>query len=635
MVRFRDVSIRRKLLLINVFTTGIALVLASTAFISYERVRFEQDVRRQLSTVADVIGANGRPAVVSEDRAAGEAVLGGLRAEPRILAACLYGASGRALACYAREAGAERIFPSTVTAGEIRSQNGDLLLSRPILAGQHAVGAMWLRFDSRVSLETLRHEIGLVSLTMAICFIIAVLVSSKLQKAISGPVRSLARTAAEIAAGHNGTIRAEKFGEDELGQLVDAFNEMLTRLSEHAGELRSIYDSAIDAIVTVASDGAITSWNRGAEGIFGFTEGDVVGRPLTGFLAETSRQPYAGELARVRATGEASAHGKLLELVGLRRGGGEFSLELTLAGWSTKKGTFYTSFMRDTSERRVLEAQLAQAQKLESIGHLAAGVAHEINTPIQYMGDNARFLEESFRNLDRVLTSYGTVVAAAETAGVLPEAVQNARQAAEEADLEYLHGEIPRAIQQSGEGVERVATIVKAMKEFSHPGSAEMKAIDLNHAIESTLTISRNEWKYVADTATEFDPHLPVVRCLPGEFNQVILNLVVNAAHAIADVKIRGAEKGSITITTRRDGGWAEIRVSDTGTGIPEAVRGRIFTPFFTTKEVGRGTGQGLAIAHAVVVKKHGGTLGFETEEGKGTTFIIRLPIDGAPPIPA
>jgi signal transduction histidine kinase len=248
------------------------------------------------------------------------------------------------------------------------------------------------------------------------------------------------------------------------------------------------------------------------------------------------------------------------------------------------------------------------------------------------MGDNTRFLEESFRNLDRVLISYGTVVEAAENAGVLPEAVQQARRAAEDADLQYLHNEIPRAIQQSGEGVERVATIVKAMKEFSHPGSEEMKAIDLNHAIESTLTISRNEWKYVADTATEFDPRLPVVRCLPGEFNQAVLNLVVNAAHAIADVKTRGSEKGRITVSTRRDGDWAEIRVRDTGTGIPEAVRGRIFTPFFTTKEVGRGSGQGLSIAHTAVVKKHGGTLAFETEEGKGTTFIIRLPIDGAPP---
>src|SRR5689334_18145241 len=282
MVRFRDVSIRRKLLLINVFTTGVALVLASTAFISYERVRFEQDVRRQLSTVADVIGANARPAVVGEDRAAGEAVLGGLRAEPRILAACLYGASGRVLACYARDAGADRIFPSTVAAEGIRSQDGDLLLARPIFAEGRAVGAMWLRFDSRISLETLRREIGLVSLTVAICFIIAVLVSSKLQRAISKPVRSLAQTAAEIAAGHDDSIRAEKFGEDELGRLVDAFNEMLSRLGERAGELRSIYDSAIDAIVTVASDGAITSWNRGAEAIFGFGESEVVGRPLTG-----------------------------------------------------------------------------------------------------------------------------------------------------------------------------------------------------------------------------------------------------------------------------------------------------------------------------------------------------------------
>ena len=231
-----------------------------------------------------------------------------------------------------------------------------------------------------------------------------------------------------------------------------------------------------------------------------------------------------------------------------------------------------------------------------------------------------------------MLTSYDNLTRAAEGAGILPDEVQQVHAAAEEADLEYLHDEIPRAIRQSGEGVERVATIVKAMKEFSHPGSGEMKAIDLNHAIESTLTVSRNEWKYVADAVTEFDPHLPVVRCLPGEFNQVILNLVVNAAHAIADVKMRGTTKGRITVSTHRDGDWAEIRVRDTGTGIPEAVRSRIFTPFFTTKEVGRGTGQGLAIAHAVVVKKHGGTLEFETEEGQGTTFIIRMPIAGAAP---
>jgi signal transduction histidine kinase len=152
----------------------------------------------------------------------------------------------------------------------------------------------------------------------------------------------------------------------------------------------------------------------------------------------------------------------------------------------------------------------------------------------------------------------------------------------------------------------------------------------LNHAIDSTITVARNEWKYVADLDTEFDPSLPLIPCLPGEFNQVILNLIVNAAHAIANMKGKGKlEKGRISVQTRNCLDWAEIRVQDTGSGIPEGIRTRIFDPFFTTKGIGKGTGQGLAIARSVVVDKHGGTIHFETIEGEGTTFIIRLPRDG------
>jgi len=632
MVRFRDISIRRKLLSINVLTTSIALLLASTAFIARERLRFQDDTSRQLNTVADVIATNAWPALAAHDRKAGEEVLRGLAAEPRILAACLYPDHGAVLACYARDAGAAAVFPLTVAGSGIQSRNGDLLLCRPIREHGKTLGAIWIRFDTQISLDTLRRDVAMVSLSMSVCFIIAVLLSSKLQRTISGPVLRLAEMAREVAVRHNYSLRAEKAGDDEVGRLVDSFNEMLAQLGERAAELRAIYDSALHAIVTVMADGTITAWNRGAEHIFGFPEAAAAGQPFGHFLAEASREAYVTELNRVRSASGERSEGKLLELSGLRHDGAEFPVAATITPWNSNNGTFYTVFMRDTSERQSLEAQLAQAQKLESIGQLAAGVAHEINTPIQYVGDNTRFLEESFRNLEKVLTSYDGLTRAVESAGLLPNEVQQVHEAAEEADLEYLHDEIPRAIRQSGEGVERVATIVKAMKEFSHPGSAEMKAIDLNHAIESTLTVSRSEWKYVADAVTEFDPHLPVVRCLAGEFNQVILNLVVNAAHAIADVKMRGATKGRITISTHRDGDWAEIRIRDTGTGIPEAVRGRIFTPFFTTKEVGRGTGQGLAIAHTVVVKRHGGTLEFETEEGKGTTFTIRLLIKGVPP---
>jgi two-component system NtrC family sensor kinase len=291
-------------------------------------------------------------------------------------------------------------------------------------------------------------------------------------------------------------------------------------------------------------------------------------------------------------------------------------------------GRDVTERKRAERERALMEVQLRQAQKLESLGQLAAGIAHEINTPAQYIGDNVRFLLDAFADLNRVVQSYEQlrrqVCEKAATAAALAQVEETVKAA----NVEYLTAEIPRAIQESLDGVERVARIVRAMKEFSHPGSTEKTRVDLNHAIESTLTVTRNEWKYVAEMETDFDSKLPMVLCLPGEFNQAILNLVINAAHAIADAAgDRPNAKGTIRVSTRHDGDCAEIRVADTGTGIPEKIRDRIFEPFFTTKPVGKGTGQGLTITRSVIVDKHGGTIRFESEPGQGTTFIIRLPI--------
>jgi PAS domain S-box-containing protein len=287
-----------------------------------------------------------------------------------------------------------------------------------------------------------------------------------------------------------------------------------------------------------------------------------------------------------------------------------------------------TSLKEMEQARQRMEVQLRQAQKLEAVGQLAAGIAHEINTPMQYIGDNIRFLEESFSSLREVLQAQTSFFTAAKTNTITPEDVAGAERAIEAADLSYLFDEIPSAVKQSLEGVERVTKIVRAMKEFSHPGSREKAPADLNRAIESTVTVTRNEWKYVADVKLELDPELPPVPCLVGEFSQCIVNLIVNGSHAIADaVKTKPGTKGTITISTRRDDEYAEVRVSDTGTGIPEAVRPRIFEPFFTTKGLGQGTGQGLAITYGTIVKRHGGNVTFETEVGKGTTFILRLPI--------
>jgi signal transduction histidine kinase len=280
-----------------------------------------------------------------------------------------------------------------------------------------------------------------------------------------------------------------------------------------------------------------------------------------------------------------------------------------------------------------LQQQLTQAQKLESIGQLASGIAHEINTPIQYISDNINFLQDSIKDIFRLLSEYEQVQKQAEAGKVDSDLLSRVATTLDECDMDYLTEEVPRAIKESLEGVGIVTQIVQAMKEFAHSGTQAKTAADLNQAIESTITVTRNRWKHIAALETDFDSELPPVTCQVDEFNQVILNLIVNAADAITENLGDGSEdKGTITISTGQAEDWAEIRISDTGAGIPESVRERIFDPFFTTKEVGKGSGQGLAIAHSIIVDKHGGTLTFETELGKGTTFIIRLPIEPEAP---
>ena len=285
-----------------------------------------------------------------------------------------------------------------------------------------------------------------------------------------------------------------------------------------------------------------------------------------------------------------------------------------------------TDIKEAETQKERARAQLHHSRLMENIGQLAAGIAHEINTPIQFVGDNLQFLKDAYRDF---LGLARKVRALAESPpGGAAEMAERLQSAMKDADLDYLEGEVPKALDQSQDGVRRVAKIVMAMKEFSHPqGGEEKAAVDVNKALENTMTVARNEWKYVADLRTRFDPALPLVEGYPGEINQVFLNLIVNAAQAIAEKQGESGGRGAIDVETKADGEFAEIRVADTGAGIAEKNRSRIFKLFFTTKPVGKGTGQGLALAYQTVVAKHGGTLTFETEEGRGTTFIVRLPI--------
>jgi PAS domain S-box-containing protein len=282
--------------------------------------------------------------------------------------------------------------------------------------------------------------------------------------------------------------------------------------------------------------------------------------------------------------------------------------------------TAYVIVKRDVAAMRALEQQLAQAQKLEAIGRLAAGIAHEVNTPMHFVADNLAYLRESIAGLMPLL---GAMVG--------PDGRSRAQRAGvadlvDALDLDFLASDIPRAIEQSLEGCDRITHIVRSMKEFSHPGT-DTAPTDLNRAIRSTVTVATHEWRQVAQVRLELDPDLPEVVCNAGEVNQAVLNMLVNAAHAIeAAGRQDPSRRGVITITSRRAAGGAEVAISDNGTGIPPEISDRVFDPFFTTKPVGRGTGQGLAIAHDVIVRRHGGSLRLDSVVGSGSTFTLWLP---------
>jgi len=323
------------------------------------------------------------------------------------------------------------------------------------------------------------------------------------------------------------------------------------------------------------------------------------------------------------------------EWIHKRLNGEEFPATVLLSNIQINDQTILQATVRDISEmkknekeRLILQKELNHAQKLESIGTLAAGVAHEINTPIQFIANNTGFIKKATEKLLTLVSEYRSLLSQCSPGEDTNKTIEEAKKMEKQAKFSFFKAEIPRALSQSEEGLERVTNIVKAMKDFSHMGNEEMSLEDINKAIESTITISKNEWKYVAELNTDLDPNLPMVNCFVGDIKQVILNLVVNASHAIKDALEDSKEKmGTITIRTYTENSSIFIKISDTGTGIPETARDKVFDHFFTTKEVGKGTGQGLSMAYQTIVEKHKGNISFETEMGKGTTFIIQLPV--------
>lgn len=273
-------------------------------------------------------------------------------------------------------------------------------------------------------------------------------------------------------------------------------------------------------------------------------------------------------------------------------------------------------------DRMEMQARVMQAGKLEAIGQLAAGIAHEINNPIQFIGDNSLFVHDSIRGILAALHSLSQFK---HQEGDSAERQREIERIIDELDVDFLSAELPQALSDTQEGVRRVAQIIAALREFSHPDGKAKTLTDLNFNIQNTVTITRSEWRSIAELHCELDPDLPRIQCHSGAINQVLTNLIINAAHSIREIHAQ-RPKGLITVRSTFDADTVQIHVEDNGNGIPVAIQKRIFDPFFTTKPIGQGTGQGLYLCHMIVVKDHGGTIRFETQEGCGTTFTVTLP---------
>ena len=425
---------------------------------------------------------------------------------------------------------------------------------------------------------------------------------------------------------------------DEMGRLAHSFDDTASLLEardaarKQAEEALRVASTETELFLTcipsiligLDSAGCITRWNAAAAATFGVDAAAVIGSTLDGCGVQWLHLDLSSKVTGWLATTTflpaelAFKQGDDTRFVGLG--------VQPIAGSRGTSGLIVTG--ADITQRKCLEEQLRQAQKLEAVGQLAAGIAHEINTPAQFVGDNIGYLKESWTNIAGLIQVCLRMRDEAGNGALQPQSAAALDSACQLADVNYLLAEVPNAIDQAQEGVERISKIVRAMKEFSHPGGKEKCPVDINHAISTTITLARNEWKYVADMVTQFDPSLVPVSCLAGEFNQVMLNLIVNAAQAIAaGTAGPHAAKGTITISTTQLPDAVRIAIHDTGTGIPEHIRSRVFEPFFTTKPVGQGTGQGLALAHTVIVQRHKGQIWFESTAGTGTTFFVVLPL--------
>jgi signal transduction histidine kinase len=602
-----DLPLQRQLMGSLALVFVLSAIAGVIGYATFDSSQLESGVRAKSGMYASNLASSLYGAVATADTSAAEEVLAPLLTDRNVYGAAVYTPSGRRLAGIGR-------FPDTLSGSDRIKLNDDrvLVAVRDISVNEGEVGHLFLALSTEYIASARYRAAQFPAMITAIVLLFAIL----------------------LALAHSFSVMMSECVRmfEERRQMEASEKERLEKLvSERTRELALVVEGtqAIPFALDV-EDGHFEYIGPQGPARLGFSE-DLWKQ--IGFLDKLMPRDRNGA---VRSKLDDSKAGSVeIEATVLTNDDKRVDLRWVASceqSDNTGQHKVLRGMMLDVTDQRRLESELAQAQKLESVGRLAAGVAHEINTPVQFVSDSVSFVREAMDDLSEIVDKYRELRNATQNPGqageVVAAAAKAAAEAEDDADLDYILENAPVALDRARDGLGRVAAIVRSMKEFAHPDRKEMAQSNLNQAIQSTLVIASNEYKYVADVETNLGD-VPLVNCYAGEINQVVLNLIVNAAHTIGDVVKGTDKKGRIRVATRVLDDMVEISIGDTGKGIPVDVRSRIFDPFFTTKEVGKGTGQGLAIARSVIVEKHGGTLHFETELGVGTTFFIRLPING------
>ncbi len=627
----------------------IELILLSILVISglhYLRTSNEQQLLQRGQTTVRLAATMTSDAVIALDLATLDVLVQQILKNPDVVYMRVRLEDGTILSEGGHEAALNSDFHPEHTISEV-GDNAILDVSHPIRIANRILGQVELGLDTS-ALALVMEDARKWMLTVAgLEILLVALFGFALGTLLTRQLTALQESTHRVANGDFGHTLIVH-GKDELASTAASFNQMSRALAEFAQNLeqarqkaeakRALAESVLadavnsvgEGIAIVDANGTLKHMNLAFSALLSCNDKDAP--------TSNSRFYCCGDEKHIRKELDALLNsGRTDESEAqwtIKQPDGRYILNsrtpLLSGGWVFVK-TDVTPIYKAQERERELERELLQAHKLEALGTMAGGIAHEINTPIHYIGDNLRFFSRAAETLLNIIAVQNVLLAKVDAANLFPEEVKKCRECQDDSDLEFLSEEILDAAEQSLDGVERVATIVLAMKEFSHPTSKTKTHVDLNRIIERTKTVCQNEWKHVADVALDLDPDLPQIMANEGELNQVMLNLIVNAAQAIAESKDQNKDpgKGTITVRTRTNNATIRVEVEDTGPGVPAHLCERIFEPFFTTKAVGKGTGQGLALCRDMIVNKHMGRFWLESPKIGGAVFIFTLPLSG------